>query len=106
MSLTLYLCFVLWLATGYLKCIVTLKDEAYKNEPDWDHPDDKTASVPPFPLLWLQRCSFLSLAHGSMWASVISSSQDFPPECLRGFPPHPSVPSLSCQGFTWKICKS
>ena len=34
MSLTLYLCFVLWLATGYLKCIVTLKDEAYKNEPD------------------------------------------------------------------------
>lgn len=64
MSLTLYLCFVLWLATGYLKCIVTLKDEAYKNEPDWDHPDDETASVPPFPLLWLQRYAFLSLAHG------------------------------------------
>lgn len=31
------------------------------------------------PLLWLQRCAFLSLAHGSIWASVTSSSQDFPP---------------------------
>lgn len=30
-------------------------------------------------LLWSQRCASLSLAHWSIWSSVTSSSQDFPP---------------------------
>ena len=79
MSLTLYLCFVLWLATGYLKCLVTLKDEAYKNEPDQDHPDDETASAPPSPLLWLHRCALLSLAHAQVLGRVDEMN------CKHGF---------------------